>query len=60
MERTIGIDLGTTNSEIAWVRDGRPEVICGAGSDADRGYLLDGATGSILWNSWSCAIPSAP
>jgi molecular chaperone DnaK len=23
----VGIDLGTTNSEIAWVRDGRPEVI---------------------------------
>ena len=23
----VGIDLGTTNSEIAWVHDGRPEVI---------------------------------
>ena len=26
-EAVFGIDLGTTNSVIAWVRDGRPEVI---------------------------------
>lgn len=29
--------------------DGRPEVIFGAGSECDRGYMLDGATGTVLW-----------
>ncbi len=29
--------------------DGRPEVIFGTGSDGHRGYLLDGADGSIIW-----------
>jgi len=29
--------------------DGRPEVIFGAGSDCHRGYLLDGATGAVIW-----------
>jgi outer membrane protein assembly factor BamB len=29
--------------------DGRPEVVCGTGSDGNRGYLLDGADGSIIW-----------
>ena len=26
-EPVFGIDLGTTNSVIAWVRDGKPEVL---------------------------------
>ncbi|HOX24814.1 MAG TPA: FG-GAP-like repeat-containing protein [Candidatus Krumholzibacteria bacterium] len=29
--------------------DGRPEVVFGAGSDCHRGYLLDGATGAVIW-----------
>jgi hypothetical protein len=29
--------------------DGVPEVLAGAGSDADAGYLLDGARGTPLW-----------
>ena len=29
--------------------DGRPEVVFGTGSDGNRGYLLDGSDGSILW-----------
>ncbi len=29
--------------------DGRPEVVFGTGSDGHRGYLLDGADGSIIW-----------
>ena len=32
-ETIIGIDLGTTNSEVAVIRDGRPEVL--AGEDGD-------------------------
>ncbi len=27
MEKIFGIDLGTTNSEIAWIKDGKPEII---------------------------------
>jgi outer membrane protein assembly factor BamB len=29
--------------------DGRPEVVFGTGSEGHRGYLLDGADGSIIW-----------
>ncbi len=29
--------------------DGRPEVVFGTGSNGNRGYLLDGSDGSILW-----------
>jgi hypothetical protein len=29
--------------------DGKPEIIFGAGSDNDTGYLLDGADGSVIW-----------
>jgi len=29
--------------------DGRPEVVFGTGSDGNRGYLLDGSDGRILW-----------
>ena len=32
-ERIVGIDLGTTNSEVAYLRDGRPEVIPGEDGD---------------------------
>ena len=38
---------------VAWhpdrTGDGLPEVVCGAGSDCERGYMLDGADGSVLW-----------
>jgi molecular chaperone DnaK (HSP70) len=27
MSKVVGIDLGTTNSLVAFVRDGKPEVI---------------------------------
>ncbi|WP_460105762.1 Hsp70 family protein [Streptomyces sp. YKOK-J1] len=30
MHRTLGIDLGTTNSVMAWIKDGEPEVIAAA------------------------------
>jgi hypothetical protein len=29
--------------------DGVPEVVFGTGSDGHRGYLLDGADGSVIW-----------
>src|SRR6516162_9288145 len=32
-ETIIGIDLGTTNSEVAVIRDGRPEVLPGEDGD---------------------------
>jgi Fe-S protein assembly chaperone HscA len=34
MSRVVGIDLGTTNSLVAYVRDGEPVVIRGADEDA--------------------------
>lgn len=34
IERVVGIDLGTTNSLVAWMNAARPEVI--AGEDGDR------------------------
>ena len=33
MSKVVGIDLGTTNSLVAFVRDGRPEVIAGESGD---------------------------
>ena len=33
IDEIVGIDLGTTNSEIAIIRDGRPEVL---GDERDR------------------------
>jgi outer membrane protein assembly factor BamB len=29
--------------------DGRPEVVFGTGANGNRGYLLDGSTGAIIW-----------
>jgi outer membrane protein assembly factor BamB len=44
--------------------DGKPEIIAGAGSDANRAYCFDGATGSLRWTyiaqdavSQVCALP---
>jgi molecular chaperone DnaK (HSP70) len=34
MGKVVGIDLGTTNSLVAYVQDGRPVVIRDAGGDA--------------------------
>src|SRR5579872_6241153 len=34
MSKVVGIDLGTTNSLVAYVKDGRPEVIRDASGDA--------------------------
>src|SRR5437016_9955945 len=34
MPRVVGIDLGTTNSLVAFVKDGKPEVIRDASGDA--------------------------
>ncbi len=52
-ELIVGIDLGTTNSEIAVYRDGRPQVLADAGGrlilpsvvglDQDGGLLVGGA-----------------
>ena len=61
----VGIDLGTTNSEIALYRDGRPEVLA---DDAGRvilpsvvGLSDDGALLSARKRAIStCSIPSAP
>lgn len=29
--------------------DGRPEVVFGTGANGNRGYLLDGSTGAVIW-----------
>ena len=34
MSKVVGIDLGTTNSLVAYVQDGVPVVIRGTGGDA--------------------------
>ena len=47
MHRTLGIDLGTTNSVTAWIKDGEPEVIAAApeenGTPSVVGLSGDGA-----------------
>ena len=49
MSRVVGIDLGTTNSLVAYVRDGRPEVIRDAGGDALVPSVVNvAADGSIV------------
>src|SRR5580765_6756308 len=49
MSRVVGIDLGTTNSLVAYVRDGRPEVIRDATGDALVPSVVNvGADGSIV------------
>jgi len=47
-EVIVGIDLGTTNSSIAWVRDGRPEVIEIDGSDLLPSVVGVGPDGTLL------------
>ncbi|MFC8841814.1 Hsp70 family protein [Streptomyces griseoincarnatus] len=41
MRRTLGIDLGTTNSVVAWLKDGEPEVV----SDTPEGSGTPSAVG---------------
>ncbi|MFI8386917.1 Hsp70 family protein [Streptomyces sp. NPDC085540] len=45
MRRTLGIDLGTTNSVVAWLKDGEPEVVSsspeGAGTPSAVGLTAD-------------------
>ena len=57
METILGIDLGTTNSEVAVIRDGKVEVLCEEGEailpsvvglDAD-GRMLVGAAARNQW-----------
>jgi molecular chaperone DnaK len=49
MSRVVGIDLGTTNSLVAYVRDGRPEVIRDASGDALVPSVVNvAADGSIV------------
>ncbi len=52
MAKTIGIDLGTTNSCVAYLRDGQPHVVADEDGDpilpsfvglADDGRLLVGS-----------------
>ncbi|WP_326812011.1 Hsp70 family protein [Streptomyces scopuliridis] len=47
MHRTLGIDLGTTNSVMAWIKDGEPEVIAAtpqeSGTPSVVGLSGDGA-----------------
>ncbi len=48
-EYVVGIDLGTTNSEIAIVRDGKPEVIANAeGSRLTPSVVAFTKTGEVL------------
>ncbi|MDH6223279.1 Hsp70 family protein [Streptomyces sp. MJP52] len=46
MHRTLGIDLGTTNSVVAWLEDGEPKVVSGteerSGMPSAVGLTLDG------------------
>jgi molecular chaperone DnaK len=58
MEALIGIDLGTTNSEVAIVRDGQPQVFAGDDGDpilpsfvglAEDGRLLVGKSARNQW-----------
>src|SRR5881409_3755283 len=57
METIVGIDLGTTNSEVALVRDGRPFVFAEDGDPilpsfvglADDGRLLVGRAARNQW-----------
>ena len=41
-DRVVGIDLGTTNSLVAWMNLTKPEVIAGADGDYTFTALLDG------------------
>lgn len=45
MRRTLGIDLGTTNSVVAWLKDGEPEVVSstpeGGGTPSAVGLTAD-------------------
>src|SRR5438105_1507609 len=58
MEPIVGIDLGTTNSEVALVRDGQPLVLPGEDGDpilpsfvglSDDGRLLVGKAARNQW-----------
>src|SRR6202162_16991 len=58
METIIGIDLGTTNSEVAIVRDGQPHVFPGEDGDpilpsfvglSEDGRLLVGTAARNQW-----------
>src|SRR5215831_9917869 len=47
-QRVVGIDLGTTNSLVAHVADGSPQVIGGAGGPLVPSVVHYAADGSVL------------
>ena len=49
MGKVVGIDLGTTNSLVAYVRDGVPHVIRDASGDA--------LVPSVVWLSEASSTP---
>src|SRR4051794_37933324 len=48
METIIGIDLGTTNSEVAMVRDGQPHVFAEDGDPILPSFVGIGPDGKLL------------
>ena len=40
MPRIVGIDLGTTNSLVAWMNDQRPEILTDPANDYLTGQVI--------------------
>src|SRR5215212_9442838 len=60
MEPIVGIDLGTTNSEVAYVRDGQPHVCTEDGDPILPSFVGLGEDGRLLVgkaarNQWALA-----
>jgi Fe-S protein assembly chaperone HscA len=49
MSKVVGIDLGTTNSLVAYVKDGRPEVIRDKSGDALVPSVVTAAAGGTIY-----------
>ncbi|WP_433786226.1 Hsp70 family protein [Actinomycetospora sp. CA-101289] len=48
MQRVLGIDLGTTNSVMAWMRRGQPEIVPNKNRDSTPSVLGLGKNGELL------------